>query len=495
MAKKGKKKPTRSPERTVRKLLQEGAHMSDKPLERLSLADLKMVGLHMFSALGDSERDYFTGLENGIRTNTFTDHHGEKVGVDDAWDRILFTIGYHFNQSPEKLLLGRIIRRIGLIGSGALSSQYAANYKQLDPGQQAVKDYLWCVEKMYEGAIVGEDAIRDLDGKGNLGNGVKMARRLWTVLRQARIFEVKYDDWAAIVHQGTNDFMKVIGLDTFDHDEIAPFSEEDATAVWDLIEEYTITVNPKVKSMPFENIFIGFESPTHDGWSWTGELKKDRLEHVNLAEADVMRLRLAGYLVTPTEIVEMMVVHPLGESAYLLPRTAWKGGMWGALALLNQFFVPPLIASIEDHRTFTEHKPTFGMRQRMKRQSSADGKAILPRPYYTIKLKPTRIIEEMTLGNGPGRVLTHRYDRSAHERCYVRRGPLPLEPKDAKKLEGYGYRIYTLKQPSADDMFRLAKRGMKPKGPKEWLAIKHRNIDSMVIGPDHLPYVPAVRVS
>jgi hypothetical protein len=103
-----------------------------------------------------------------------------------------------------------------------------------------------------------------------------------------------------------------------------------------------------------------------------------------------------------------------------------------------------------------------------------------------------RFVDSSNRGRAP---LSYRHDRRGHERCYVRRGPLPLDGKRKAKLERAGYKIWTVGALDAETHQRLAERELPPKRTEEWLALLTRWIDHQVVGAPGLPYIPAVRVS
>jgi hypothetical protein len=379
---------------------------------------------------------------------------------------------------------------VGSLGNETIGRAYMNRFKPLDPGKQAVRDYLWVCQKLFEGSQE-DDAIRGY-GVDDMDEGVRLSRLLWTYMRDARVFEVPVDTWKAVVDQGLYEMAERLGIKReqdhhMDDDEYKEMERE--------FTEFCAERPPEMNLAPFEWIFIAVGSMPF-GYRWNDFMMTQRLPP-GLEKEDVLRLRLAGYLINDKgSVYEMMVVHHQTEGAFLIPGMECDQGKWTNPWTCNALFIPTLLRAIEDHRTFVEHKPTRGMRYDFKRHRKVTGGSkILPKPYYTIQLDPTQVLHEKQRTDGvSGRELSYRYDRSGHERCYIRRGALPLTDKERKKLEARGYRVYTTQPLSAEDGARLARREKRPKRPTEWVAIKHRRIAATVVGPEHLPYVPAVRV-
>ena len=161
----------------------------------------------------------------------------------------------------------------------------------------------------------------------------------------------------------------------------------------------------------------------------------------------------------------------------------------------NAFIVSSLIQYTNEYRTFIEEHPPPLYWKRPKKGKRAFFNHPIPKPYYTIYLKSEILEKEWNQKSGQiSYQFQHRFDRRGHERCYIQRGNLPLEPKLRKKLLEADYRIYTVELIPEDDLRRLAERGMAIKSAGEWVAIKSRWIEADIIPHNQkLPYVPAVR--
>jgi hypothetical protein len=172
----------------------------------------------------------------------------------------------------------------------------------------------------------------------------------------------------------------------------------------------------------------------------------------------------------------------------------------------TQYLVPTLIHLMTQYRTLVvesdlgkDNKRTFRHKRKqlgLRGPGKRRGRIHAPPPFYRVKLK-TKVVDEVPeyLKNNTPRRLTYRHDVRGHERCKVRRGQLPLDPKLRAKMVGLGYRVYDRERPGDDDNKRLLTRGHPLRRADEWVAIKSRWIRPFVRGDESLPYVPALRVA
>jgi hypothetical protein len=174
---------------------------------------------------------------------------------------------------------------------------------------------------------------------------------------------------------------------------------------------------------------------------------------------------------------------------------AYEDGEWDHPYDLDPWVVPSIIHAINEHRSLTATAWTMGQRLTRKMAPNA-GTLPLPKPYYVVRLEDeavNRAFDLHTQSTKPPREFSHRFDVRAHECTRVLRGALPMDPEVQDRLAARGYRIYADKEPLSEDHERLTARKMSPKKPDEWMAILTYWRDSYVKGPDHLPYIPAMR--
>jgi hypothetical protein len=269
---------------------------------------------------------------------------------------------------------------------------------------------------------------------------------------------------------------------------------------------YASTLNKEGKYIPLDTEHLPFENtffmpgPGEMSFSATQSLGRYGLEKP---------VALAGFLVSHDGLVsEVGVAYELDDEGRARIHTLVENvrklansDQWADPATLVPWIVPALIAYVNEYRKFiVERPPNFDLKQKFKKAGAALKKRKpVPMPYYTVYLKSEKIIETwdtMVRKAKPGKSFEygHRFDVRGHERCYIRRGELPLDDKERKKLVARGYTVYTVNPMTREDMYRLTERGLRPKSRNEWLGIKVKWIDADVRPhrPD-LPYVPAVR--
>jgi hypothetical protein len=178
---------------------------------------------------------------------------------------------------------------------------------------------------------------------------------------------------------------------------------------------------------------------------------------------------------------------------YYIDEDTWEIGDDGP----GVFIVKLIIDIINDHRRFVvqKGKGAKSMKRLRKAAEKAESVGYVPAPFYVVRLQD-KLVEDVLREKCASRprILGHRYDRRGHERCYIRRGPLPLDDELRAKLEKTGYRIFTTEYPDAGTNRRMAERGLQLKQYDEWVAILVKWIKHTVCGDESLPYVPAVRV-
>jgi hypothetical protein len=120
-----------------------------------------------------------------------------------------------------------------------------------------------------------------------------------------------------------------------------------------------------------------------------------------------------------------------------------------------------------------------------------------PKPYYLVKLKSQTITQAFGTAMPPRKKyeLTYQFKVRGHERVRIRRGPMPLGPKDREILEQRKYTIYTINDMRPEHSRLLLERGIPVKRSHEWLAILVSWVKDYTKGPDGMPFVPSVRLA
>jgi len=206
--------------------------------------------------------------------------------------------------------------------------------------------------------------------------------------------------------------------------------------------------------------------------------------HLLTEEGDVIQFSAVAYYRDPEDIlVNIRTLRVVDAS----------GGRWADSPVAANWSLPVLMDLINSHRQFVERVGP----KRLQKKARRVLRGHVPPDFYVLPMRDeiSRSVDRHTTGGVARAACSYRYDRRGHERCYVDRDPMPLEPRKAESYRKRGYRVYVPGKPlSPEDAKRLSSREMPPPGPDEWLAIKEVWIDAVVVGDESLPYVPAVRV-
>jgi hypothetical protein len=362
------------------------------------------------------------------------------------------------------------------------------------PGEATLKNYLAIVEALLQVARGDEGSLRSLDGS-ELDKGTQFARRLWAVMKNSRVFDFRPEDWI-LANRAADVYTteKIAKLD-WTPEGAPPPPQEEQGIFRERINEAGARV-PFPDPLPFEAVYIGLGHgvPLDPVMA---------LARAGLPHRTVVGAALLGYVIWGTDggwVAEVIqIIEP--EDNFMLPSVVCMNGVWHEPMLsLAPWIITHLVGVINDHRQLiVETKPTANQRHTwQKKGKQLKVPTLIPKPYYIVRLRK-EIIEETgkrTRDNLSriSRELSYRHDRRGHERCYIRRGKLPLEQKDLKKLTDAGYKVWTIDEPDSNAYRQLMERRQPPKSPEEWVAILTRWIDPMVVGPEDKPYIPAIRM-
>lgn len=172
---------------------------------------------------------------------------------------------------------------------------------------------------------------------------------------------------------------------------------------------------------------------------------------------------------------------------------------WWSPLSMTPWALSAVINMINDYKTLVVDKPKTS--DRLKTRSWAKKrrlKNVRPPMFYGIMLQDnvvfTDAVRNQFTSNGRQSYLNYRSDVRGHERCRIRRGPMPMGPAERHKYLSRGYTLYEhLMDLDSEDEKRLRERGMPLKERGEWLAIKTTWVDSYMKGPEDAPYRPAIR--
>jgi len=172
---------------------------------------------------------------------------------------------------------------------------------------------------------------------------------------------------------------------------------------------------------------------------------------------------------------------------------------WNHTFELTPWVVPTLIQVFKDQMQVieeTEIPKPFRRQMRRKRKRFGMKGGFVPPPFYILNVE-TSVIRERARGSlypSPVYVRSYRTDVEAHDRCYIRRGPLPIDGDKLATLHDRGYQVFTTTDVDPVTQAKLVRRQKPLKKPGEWLAIKTIKIEQhMSPSDDSLPYVPALR--
>jgi len=366
---------------------------------------------------------------------------------------------------------------------------------QKGPGDDTLASYLHTLEALLQ-ATRNTSSVRTLDGRSS-DEGQRLARSLWASMRNARIFDFSHADYALAHHSA----------DVYTTTKIAGLSwvpEGQSTLTTDESETYIERIHsagervPFPDPLPFDSFFIGFGY----GVPLT-ELQAEVRTAGALHQRKLVASALLGYIVSHsdggwiTEIIQVVE----SDDNYILPNVVCARGVWqDPIRNLAPWITTHLIGVINDHRQLIlESKPSFAQKRSWQKKGKAlKVHGLIPKPYYVVRLEKALIEDTGRRTRGHlakiARELSYRHDRRGHERCYIRRGKLPISADDLEKLQRAEYRIWTLDEPDSNAYRQLMERGQPPKAPNEWIAILTRWIDPTVVGPEDAPYVPAIRI-
>lgn len=250
---------------------------------------------------------------------------------------------------------------------------------------------------------------------------------------------------------------------------------------------------PFPSPLPFPSIYIGFGGDIGlSPFQVATALQESTIDNAR----PEFGARHLGYTLGDTERHGPVVLeHMHTKSDGPLTITRYFNGEWVGLMSLAPWVVNSLVALINENRTIVEENPVTPAMRYEHARVKID--RMIPRPFYTLRLKPQVIDESMRRNVTLGRYTfhyTYRFDVRGHERIRVQRGEGPIDEKARKKLVERDYVIYEPGMPLDEVLMKkLDVRGFRRPTSTEWLAVLTSWINPHQKGPDGAPYVPAVR--
>lgn len=385
----------------------------------------------------------------------------------------------------------------------------------------AAGDSAWAQSR---GDTIGFDGISSEQAVTN-------AKWVWAAMQKARLFAVHPERWMTLYHLSDR-FVeeKLVGLEWEPPKSFKDLTEaqvqveyEKAQKVYEAYEEQG-THWPFPDPMPFDAVFFSYGKKLRLSASPLAlftRIRRDVWEEIGAPQVYLVGQLLAWSGETPYafSVIEYESPPTRSGDSIIKPGSVafictYFDGEWYQPASLDPWILGMLVRSINDHKKIIQgYQPTLGQRLDRKKASKLARQLLpLPAPFYMVNLKDELMTHpSKKAGELPGRAVewSHRWDVRGHECVRIERGQLPLDPALRHKLKKRGYNIYegvALPSASAEeplaadnnvvlqDFARMTKRGFRPPGPGEWLAVLSYWREAMIKGPADKPYVPSARV-
>lgn len=335
---------------------------------------------------------------------------------------------------------------------------------------------------------------------------MRQNRLAWVALRDARVFHFDPMRWCEIYHAMDRFCTEVISgydyrppkLDAQGHQlhpDDVPEEESEAHA---LALMSASPGAPYPEQFPFDSIFIGLGQGIN-----LSDMQAMSKFHPRQLPDNLVRASVVGVVMTTTGYVwEVFKLQLSDDPGYTLLQHRTPEG-WRQTIDLAPWYNPVLVETINDHKTFVVEgypgdlqKKVRHSRKFMGLNPGRSGKFWTPPPFYRVQLQDKLVTKRIeNLKPAIRRQLQYRHDVRGHERCYVRRGALPLADDKRSELVERGYKVFESLKPDDETNARLFKRGYALKKPDEWLALMAVWVDDHMRGDESLPYIPALRVA
>lgn len=310
-------------------------------------------------------------------------------------------------------------------------------------------------------------AMEALRSKSQDGPGRHGARHAWVQLRDARIFSIQ----PKLAHAFADAW-----FDSMGEDEVLPDPD------WP-------------EQFPFPVVWLGYDGSFSMAFDQSENWRDIDVPVEQWDQNQTDYGDLIGHLATANGDMWAFLRNKRSEINCFQARSA-KDGWPSVEYVMCSEIAPLLIEYVNQKRTFIVSEDTPGLRRRMKMNRKAlglKGKEVIPPPFYRIRMR-SKVIKEVAQRVADGMPPSYRHDVRGHERCRIRRGPLPVPQDQREKLEGLGYEIYTVQSLPAEVLVRLAERSIPPKRFAEWMAVKITWVGAHISpADDSLPYIPALR--
>jgi len=362
-----------------------------------------------------------------------------------------------------------------------------------------IREYQRVLFWTHTGAANQEIAQASARASGmDLDSVLLLNRIAWAKMKNARVFEVRPAAFFRLYHSCARWVDRTVG---------------DGTGA----DERRLRLRELAKALPFPE-----HLPFDVCWFGFGEgvlLRREDLlvrgdKPREWAEADLPVLLLGVLVAHDQEGIEYLWQPELGQISTTPIRYAHNyepapgQGSWAHAESLMPWVTHLLISGVNDHRAVVEGAArTITDQLNFKRfGKKLHLKAMAPPPFYVVYLKDAFIRERPreVLGGQVEIEHEHRWDVRGHEAVWIRRGPLPLEPKVRRQLLGRGFReiqphVFVrhhdpkVTDPYAAALRVLVERGIPARRSSEWVSICVAWVQDHIKGPADKPYVPSAR--
>lgn len=321
-------------------------------------------------------------------------------------------------------------------------------------------------------------------------------RLLWPDFTQSRIFEMD----AASILDLTQMAASIVRPIITENEEVDPTADYWIRRLRDLSRQVEYP-----SPLPFDRCYLAWGEGVPMGSGWYEDDKKladlSQLVAGNYGTGADEQTILLGTLLTGNKASALFLGRrdrTLGEESDILLRESvlWtKDGGWTerGCGTLSPWILNAAVANINSHRVVQQGS------MRMRHELNRMGKRLrvrmpVPPPYYVVPMRAQvmRRNSRKTMKRSLDVEWSHRWDVRGHECAKVQRGRMPIDPKERDDLIKRGYDVFTVGQLSPEAVEVMLTRGMEPRRPDEWVAVKVWWRDQIIKGPADKPYIPSV---
>lgn len=320
------------------------------------------------------------------------------------------------------------------------------------------------------------------DGSEEVRAIVDNARRLWPLVRNARVYRIPLVSYMDVYHAADVHTMRDVAGFDYDDDNF------DNVAYYESVCEAGENL-----AMPAHLPFPSFAFVYDRGLPIPDFQLAERDAPYGFENSKGAPLLFAHVVSQTGEVWEIMgSVFDDDHIAFFFQPMRLPGGTWLHPISLVPWVVSGLIDFVNEHGDCVHETGTLTRARGVEAFAKRSGKRSLPPDFYVVEPRDRILVEYMRDLGSRTWGLSHRFDVAGHERVRVRRGPKPIDGGLHAHLDDLGYELFFGPVPDAH-VARLEERGMRPKSDDEWMALKVTWIDGYVKGPESAPYVPAVR--